>query len=187
MKTMKFKLFWQSLALVTLMSVPGLSMAATICEGLSPDMEIACLQIYLNDISDLEAEGYEINNSLSGTWYNPDRDGEGFMIDVANHGEIVISFYTYDNAGQQLYLIGNGNVDGSVAVIDFVLTDGGNYGLDFDPEAVNRYLWGTGTFSFIECSMGIAEIIPNQDFVGEFDALVTEITRLTVPVNCGGG
>ena len=106
------------------------------------------------------------------------------MIDVANHGEIVISFYTYDNQGNQLWLIGDGDVDSSIAVIDFYVTDGGLYGSAFDAEQVDRVAWGSGTFTFLECSEGIAEIVPNAGFANDFESLTTEITRLTVPMNC---
>jgi hypothetical protein len=155
----------QPLVLGILLAVPSLSMAAT------------------NDPY-TEATGFEINNALSGTWYNPDRDGEGFIIDVANAGNIVISFYTYDNTGQQMWLIGTGDVDGSVAVIDFYVTEGGFYGSGFDPELVNKAFWGTGIFTFSECATGVVDIMPGLDFSAEFEDMTTNITRLTVPVNC---
>ena len=155
----------QSLGLAILLAVPGLSMSAS-------------------DDPNTEAEGFEINNSLSGTWWNPDRSGEGFIIDVANAGHIVISFYTYDNFGQQMWLIGPGNVDGSVAVIDFYVTEGGFYGSGFDPALVNEVHWGTGIFTFTECATGSVDIMPNVEFSAEFEDMTTEITRLTVPVNC---
>jgi hypothetical protein len=155
----------QPLVLGILLAVPSLSMAGT------------------NDPY-TEATGFEINNALSGTWYNPDRDGEGFIIDVANAGNIVISFYTYDNTGQQMWLIGTGDVDGSVAVIDFYVTEGGFYGSGFDPELVNKAFWGTGIFTFSECATGVVDIMPGLDFSAEFEDMTTNITRLTVPVNC---
>ncbi len=182
------------------------------CDFLEPQTQIQCLDDFLDFLDgdfigvadkyrdldlgtakdapvtqDLDAEGYEINNSLSGTWYDPNRDGEGFMIDVANHGVVVVSYYTYDNSGRQFWLIGTGNVDGSIVEIDFFSTDGGIYGEDYDPATVTRYAWGTGILTFTECSTGFVEIRPNPDFIDEFEALDLQITRLTVPVNCGGG
>jgi len=155
----------QSLGLAILLAIPGLSYVAA-------------------DDSYTEAAGFEINNALSGTWWNPDRDGEGFIIDVANAGHIVISFYTYDNSGQQMWLIGTGNVDGSVAVIDFYVTEGGMYGSSFDPALVERNHWGTGIFTFSECATGVADIMPNENYSADFEDMTTDITRLTVPVNC---
>jgi hypothetical protein len=147
-------------------------------------LSVTCLSMAATDDPYTEATGFEINNALSGTWWNPDRDGEGFIIDVANAGSIVISFYTYDNTGQQMWLIGTGDVDGSVAVIDFYVTEGGFYGSGFDPELVNRAFWGTGIFTFSECATGVVDIMPGLDFSAEFEDMTTNITRLTVPVNC---
>ena len=165
MRKISTRLRLQPLVLGILLAIPCLSMAAT-------------------DDPYTDAEGFEINNALSGTWWNPDRDGEGFIIDVANAGSIVISFYTYDNTGQQMWLIGTGDVDGSVAVIDFYVTEGGFYGSGFDPELVNRAFWGTGIFTFSECATGVVDIMPGLDFSAEFEDMTTNITRLTVPVNC---
>ena len=152
----------QSLTLAMLLVAPGMSI----------------------DASDTEAAGFEINNALSGTWWNPDRAGEGFMIDVGNAGKIAISFYTYNNAGQQMWLIGPGQVDGGVAVVDFYFAEGGIYGSGFDPDLVNEVRWGTGIFTFTECATGVADIMPDLEFATEFEDLTTNITRLTVPVNC---
>jgi hypothetical protein len=96
------------------------------------------------------------------------------------------TIYTYDTQGRQFWMIGEGIVDGDQVEIDFITTDGGIYGSGFDPFAVNRYPWGTGTFTFAGCYAGTAEIVANEDFAEEFEPLVAEITRLTVPTNCGG-
>jgi len=154
----------QSLALAMLLAVTGMSTAA---DNFVP-----------------EATGFEINNALSGTWYNPERSGEGFMIDVGNAGQIAISFYTYDTSGNQMWLIGPGNVDGSVAVVDFYITEGGIYGSGFDKDLVNEMHWGTAIFTFTQCATGSVEILPDEEFSAQFEAMTTDITRLTVPINC---
>lgn len=161
----RFVWILQSLGLAMFLMVTGLS--SVISDGLYTD-----------------ATGFEINNALSGTWYNPNRDGEGFMIDVANAGNIVISFYTYDKLGQQMWLIGTGDVNGSVATIEFYIAEGGIYGPGFDPELVDTVHWGTGIFEFTECATGSVDILPNLDFSADFEDMTTDITRLTVPVNC---
>ena len=165
MSKLPSKFCLQPVALAVLLALPGLSVTAS-------------------EDPYAEATGFEINNALSGTWYNPARDGEGFIIDVANAGNIVISFYTYDKSGQQMWLIGTGDVDGSVATIDFYVTQGGIYGAGFDPELVSTIHWGTGVFTFSECATGSADIMPNLDFSAQFEDMTTDITRLTVPVNC---
>jgi hypothetical protein len=141
------------------------------------------VMLYLQELLQIE---FQITSGISGTWYDPDHNGEGFMIDVEEEGRVVVSFYTYDTQGSQFWMIGEGIVDGDQVEIDFITTDGGIYGSGFDPFAVNRYPWGTGTFTFAGCYAGTAEIVANEDFADEFEPLVAEITRLTVPTNCGG-
>ena len=127
---------------------------------------------------------FVITNGISGTWWDPQRSGEGFMIDVAQDGLVVVSFYTYDTMGQQMWVIGAGTLNGNVVEIDFEITDGGIYGSGFDPLTVNRYPWGTGIFTFSSCSAGKVEIIPNQDYSDVFEAQTIYISRLTYPEHC---
>lgn len=128
--------------------------------------------------------GFVITSGISGTWWDSARNGEGFMIDVAKDGLVVVSYYTYDKQGRQMWVIGNGTANGNVFEISFEITDGATYGVDFDPLMVNRYPWGTGKFTFSSCFAGQAEITPNEDFSGEFEALTIYISRLTPPDNC---
>jgi hypothetical protein len=127
---------------------------------------------------------FVITNGISGTWWDPQRSGEGFMIDVAKDGLVAVSYYTYDTMGHQMWVIGAGNLNGNTVEIDFELTDGGIYGSAFDPLTVNRYPWGTGIFTFSSCYVGKVEIIPNQDYSGIFEAQTIYISRLTMPEHC---
>jgi hypothetical protein len=51
------------------------------------------------------ADGY-----ASGQWWNPARDGEGFYVEVIDTGgnlQIAVAMYSYDESGNQLWLVGN--------------------------------------------------------------------------------
>lgn len=138
-------------------------------------------------LQDFAPSGFSITNGTSGTWFDRSHEGEGFMIDVSSGGVVVVSFYTYDTAGNQFWIIGHGLVDGNTIEIAFETTDGGIYGVDFDPLLVNHYDWGTGTFTFNGCSYGTATITPNQDYANEFVPLDLELIRGTTPVSCSDG
>ncbi|MBT8076920.1 MAG: hypothetical protein KJN61_10645 [Gammaproteobacteria bacterium] len=140
------------------------------------------VMLYLQEFT---PSGFVITNGISGTWYDQSRSGEGFMIDVAAGGVVVVSFYTYDTTGRQFWVIGSGLVNGNTFEIDFETTDGGIYGEPFDPLLVNRYPWGKGTFTFDGCFYGLASIVPNQDYADEFVTLDVELVRGTTPVSCG--
>lgn len=128
---------------------------------------------------------FVITSGISGSWFDPMRDGEGFMIDVAKAGVVATSYYTYDTQGQQVWLVGTGAVNGNTFEIEFFITEGGTYGSGFDPTTVNRYPWGTGLFTFSSCYAGRVDIVPNENYSAEFESLTTYISRLTLPEICG--
>jgi len=151
--------------------------------GTPNSQDMIDMMLYLQE--SIESD-FVVTSGISGTWYDSARDGEGFMIDVAKDGVVAVSFYTYDTQGNQTWIIGAGTVNSNVFEIDFEITDGGIYGTDFNPLLVNHYPWGTGIFTFSSCYAGKAEIIPNQDYAGQFEAQTIFISRLTLPENCGG-
>ena len=134
---------------------------------------------------------FEIHNGISGTWYNDDRAGEGFVLDVAprdeDQWELVASDYTYDGAGNQVWLIGNAQAEGDHAEVIVFITSGGEFGVDFNPDTVSRMEWGTLTFSFGDCCSGHVVAQPNGLAVASgmgFETVEFDITRLTPPSGC---
>jgi len=120
----------------------------------------------LADADDSDCQAFEINPGLSGSWWGgPSRDGEGFLIDVAyavtEQTIIVVSFYTYDTMGNQVWLIGPGVANGDTATINFEIPEGAKWGAAFVPSDVNRVPWGTGTFTFTSCEAGHVAFTPN--------------------------
>jgi hypothetical protein len=139
------------------------------------------LMLYLQQLTQAP---FAITSGISGTWWNEDRDGEGFVIDVADGGVFVATFYTYDSQGNQFWLIGNDFVSGDSVELELYATDGAVYGPDFDPTMVSRYPWGTASFTFGSCWSAIVDLVPNQNYAGGFEAMSIALTRLTTPANC---
>ena len=149
--------------------------------GTPNSQDIIDVMLYLQD--SIESD-FVVTASISGTWWDSVRNGEGFMIDIAKGGIAAVSYYTYDKQGKQIWIIGAGTVSGNTFDITFEITDGGMYGDDFDPLLVNRYPWGTGKFTFSSCYAGKAEISPNEEFSDEFEDVTIYISRLTTPEYC---
>lgn len=112
-----------------------------------------------------------INPGLTGNWKGDDtRNGEGFLLEVAySNGKLVLtgSFYTYDSAGNQVWLIGYGEVtEGSnTATVNLTITDGPSWGAAYDSTAVNLTAWGTADFIFPACGAGMVSFAPNAEMV----------------------
>jgi hypothetical protein len=120
------------------------------------------------DADDSDCAPFEINPGLSGNWWGGStRSGEGFLIDVAynvvNDVIIVVSFYTYDTEGNQVWLIGPGVANGDTATVEFEIPVGAKWGAEFNKDDVNRVPWGTGTFTFTSCDAGYVSFAPNAE------------------------
>lgn len=150
------------------------------------------LQEYVNDSNDVNIG---ITGAFSGTWFLEERNGEGFLIDVAPNmvdGDqdgwlMVATYYTYDGLGNQVWLIGSAVIEDETVTVPVQITDGGVFGTQFDPMAVNRIDWGTLEFSFSSCWRGHLSATPNADMLNAglgFEAVEFDIERLTPPGVC---
>lgn len=95
---------------------------------------------------------YSFNGSFSGSWYNPQRDGEGLVLEVTDNA-VLAYWYTYNTSGQQLYLVGSVpfSQGGNQINIPLYSTDGTVFGNGFRKENVRRLPWGNITLSIQDC------------------------------------
>lgn len=122
--------------------------------------------------------GYTITPCITGSWYDPARDGEGYNIEITGSSldpQVLVYFYTYDDAGNQMWLVGSGPADGDTAVVPVVVTSGTVYGPDFDKDDVVRENWGTLTFKFDTKDTGSVERASTMGF----GTTTVDIDRLT--------
>lgn len=127
--------------------------------------DIVDMMLYLQQAG---GTGFAVNPGLTGTWWNSDRAGEGFLLEFGfSQGQLTLfaSFYTYDDMGNQAWLVAQsaGPIGGdSVAVSVFQVT-GPMWGDDFDPADRNVVAWGTGEFTFPGCSSGHVSLTPGPE------------------------
>lgn len=112
------------------------------------------------DSSRSDSVGLEINSvsrlrGLGGNWTVVGHNGEGFMIHVTDRKQLVAIWFTYDDAGNQMWLIGVAdNFDGNQATMTVDEVTGPVFGPDFDSTDVVTEQWGTLSFSFNDCRSG---------------------------------
>ena len=100
----------------------------------------------------------------TGQWFNPERSGEGFWIEVINTGgiqQIGISFYTFDANGKQLWVTGSVTIgpDDEVVPIPVFLVEGPSWGPDFDAGDANVTAFGTITVRFPTCDTALFSVV----------------------------
>ena len=101
------------------------------------------------------AKGSALDRSFAGTWWNPQRAGEGIVIDVELRGgtpTAFFSWFTYLDQ-QQVWLVGSAPITGSALVdVPLVVTSGTGFGAQFSPGEVVVEDWGTATLRFDGCN-----------------------------------
>lgn len=86
----------------------------------------------------------------SGSWFNLSQSGHGFSIEFGvfeGAPLVAVYWYTYDDLGNPIFMLGNGVPDGNRVEITFDSPVGMVYGV-FDPTSVTRENGGTAVFVF---------------------------------------
>ncbi len=97
---------------------------------------------------------FELNFGLSGSWFNPSTDGQGFVFEVVPEDQVlVVYWYTYTGTGQggQQWLVGAGPYSGNRAIVDLQRPVGGVFD---QPGGVDRENWGSVEVEFTSCTEG---------------------------------
>ncbi|WP_223788748.1 fibronectin type III domain-containing protein [Marinicella meishanensis] len=79
----------------------------------------------------------------SGSWFNADQSGHGLVVQILSADSAVVYWYVYDDAGNQLWLVGTGPYDGHSIQVDMFESSGAMFPPDFDSSDVNTTYWGS--------------------------------------------
>lgn len=97
-----------------------------------------------------ETPDFEIDARLTATWYDPDHDGHYVTVEVLPNDRVAALWWTYDREGNQLWLVGNGTVDGNSARVE-VFSSRGMRLPSLDEEQRVEERWGTLELEFEDC------------------------------------
>jgi hypothetical protein len=136
-----------------------------------------------------EAGAITVTREFAGSWYDPAHSGHGFNFEIVGTGSskrILSAWYTYDNAGNPVWISAVGPVVGDGAQLDAWTTSGGAFGNSFDPANIQVEPWGSLTVRFSSCTQGTVQFNPDNP---AFASGSMPITRLSMPYNssCSGG
>lgn len=102
-----------------------------------------------------DAEPPPLESGHSAMWFDPARSGEGWMIEILDPDRALGYWFTFDENGNQRWLIGSGDILGNrIHFPELQLTSGGQFGPDFDPGDVELERAGTATLVFAGCDNG---------------------------------
>lgn len=137
-------------------------------------------------LADTAGETFYLNPGVNGNWWGgPMRSGEGAQVEVIITGEVLsifLTFYSYDSEGNQIFLVAIGPINGGSADVDVFITEGAQWGADFDPADVNETQFGTGTFSATHCGAAHLLVDPNAEYEAlGYTTLEYDLVRLATP------
>ncbi len=97
---------------------------------------------------------------ISGSWFDRNHEGEGFLIEIISDTLAVVYWFTYDESGKQRWFFGVGTISETMITVDqLFVTSGGIFGPLFDPATAIAEVAGTLKFTFEDCLNGIAEYV----------------------------
>jgi hypothetical protein len=123
-----------------------------------------------------------IDARYSAHWFAPERNGEGWMLEILSPQAALLYWFTYDETGNQRWLTAQGTIAGQrIDFPELALTTGGRFGAAFDPTAIQRRPVGSAWMQFADCSAG------QLGYTAFGQTLVVDVVRLTTTasVPCG--
>ncbi len=116
-----------------------------------------------------------MHGSMSGSWYDPTRSGEGFAIDFSQNvsGPVATIYWFTHKGGKPYWLIGTSTYNSGQKEITFDLLEvsGTGFGIYFDPDELGSEVIGAISLEFDSCNSGVAAWEMNDGETGMFELL----------------
>lgn len=130
---------------------------------------------------------FVVEAGTSSAWYDPGRDGEGFLLEILPQSRAVMYWFTYDDEGAQDWYVAEGEVRGNRILFDDLMrASGGVFGPEFDPDKVSFSPVGSAVFTWSSCSSGTMKWVIDRDG-GDYRQGRMETRRLSdlMGLDCG--
>ena len=98
----------------------------------------------------------------TGQWFNPERNGEGFYIEIIEGSpmQIGVAMYSFNAQGEPLWVVGNVAIDANDEVVGIPVFEfnGPVWGSGYDSDDLNTIPFGTITVRFPTCDTALFSI-----------------------------
>ena len=155
-----------------------------------PDISLRWDHIRLSQLAGSTCENALAQQWISGVWFDPERDGEGFVVEVNEDGRGIVYWFSYmptdtnlpdrlPQAGDwQAWMMGAGSFEGERLIIDPILRprDTG-FAAPGDTDHISAEPWGTLTLHFHDDDQGLAEFDSLDEEFGSASFLIQRLAR----------
>ncbi len=142
------------------------------------------LQVALSSVA--ASAPFVVEAGTSSIWIDPERHGEGFMLEILANDRALVYWYTYDQEGQQDWYYAVGEIRGNRILFNELLqVEHGHFGPGFDPAEVENIVVGSASFTWSSCGSGVMDWRLDQS--GEYRTGRMNLVRLTevMGLDCG--
>ena len=91
-----------------------------------------------------------VADSISGSWYNPEQAGHGFVLQVLalDSGSQLLAYWFVWRDGLPVWVFGLGSLEGNMAGMTLYINSGADFPPNFNAEDIVSEEWGTALFEF---------------------------------------
>lgn len=122
------------------------------------------------------ADPVGIRGDFNGTWRNPAQPGHGLTIEILDRSRVGVTWFTFDPAGNRLWLFGVGLIEGDTLRIPVSTVSGGRFPPAFDPAQITSNAWGELRIEVTGCDDATLGWTPTR---AGYTAGSMPLTRLT--------
>lgn len=127
------------------------------------------------------AESGQLSAGHTAHWFDTEREGEGWSLEILANEQAVGYWFTYDEEGHPRWLIGIGDmIDDRIEFAEMMVTSGGHFGPAFNPDEVTFEVAGSATMQFFDCDSGQLEF----ELFGQAMTLALERLSRTMLIDC---
>lgn len=133
------------------------------------------------------ATGTQISATTSGSWYNPQQSGHGFLLQVVPPTTILAYWFVFTPDGTaQSWVLGAGNFDPSsnTVTIEAAQDTGAKFPPSFSSNDITQTDWGSLTFTFTDCSNGTVSWSSKLPAYGSGSMPITKLAEVD-GLHCG--
>lgn len=120
----------------------------------------------------------DVLDGVSGAWFDPTHSGEGWILEYIGNSNVLMYWFSYDNLGNQKWMIDVGTVDANNLIIfsRLIQENGTFFGNNFNSNNLNIIEWGTMQMQINDCnSISVSYDSP----IGIYGQGVLNATRIT--------
>ena len=140
--------------------------------------------ITVNDVA--PPPGKVITAATSGSWYDPQQSGHGFLLQVAPGNVFLAYWFVYTPDGKaQSWLLATGNYDptSSSVTLEAFQPTGAAFPPNFNPSSITQNDWGSITFTFTDCTNGTVSWVSKLPGYGSGTLPLTKLAN-TAGLTC---